>query len=446
MVSFVVCKATSNWRKALWEINTDMRINEVDRPLSQNDLDQLETFADKMFAKVGIDVAFTDHFLDRVNDERNIRQITASELTRLFKQEFKRYGKPIAQLGPDAEAVMKDIKTNINMPFVLRWDPRNEELDLIAKTVMRKKNFRSQDPEFTIEDSSIVLGGATSGVEKSHLAALQESGSAPGVGPIHIDEIKPTLDPISKALGFDLYKQALGSVGKKQFSGDIDVAIDIPPEKITEFGEMLENNPLFLFNAKTSVFITKIKIQNYDPDREWIDPKTGENKGVPEGRTGYVQLDFMPGNPGWMKTYYHSPHEDDSRYKGVIRNIMISTIAAVYNSKASEEKTPDGRPMEIERYMWGSKDGLVRVKRTPVPRKDGKGYTAQNKNVIIGGPWKDPNEVAQQLGMNNADDLYSFETLWKAIQHYPDSMKQQIVQGLKDNSVIQDIGIPSELE
>jgi hypothetical protein len=422
-----------------------MRINEVDRPLSQNDLDQLETFADRMFAKVGIDVAFTDHFLDRVNDERNVRQITTSELTRLFKQEFKRYGKPIAQLGPDAEAVMKDMQTNINMPFVLRWDPRNEELDLIAKTVMRKKNFHSPDPEFTIEGSSIVLGGATPGVEKSHLAALLESGSAPGVGPIHIDEIKPTLAPLSKELGVDLYGQALGSVGKKQFSGDIDVAINIPPEKLKEFAARLEKSSNILYLEKTSVFITKVKIENYDPKREWIDPATGESKGIPEGRTGYAQLDFMPGDPGWMKTYYHSPHEENSRYKGVMRNILLSTIAAVYNSKASEDETPDGRPMEIERYMWGSKDGLVRVKRTPVPRKDGNGYTAQNKNEIIGGPWKDPDEIAKQLGMNNADDLYSFETLWKAIQHYPDAMKHQIAQGLKDNKVVQDIGIPAEL-
>jgi hypothetical protein len=37
------------------------------------------------------------------------------------------------------------------MPFVLVWDERNEELDLIAKTVMRKKNFKTSDPEFTIE-------------------------------------------------------------------------------------------------------------------------------------------------------------------------------------------------------------------------------------------------------------------------------------------------------
>jgi hypothetical protein len=109
-------------------------------------------FADRLFAKVGIDVEFTRHFLDRVNDERNVKQITMSELTRLFKQEYKRWGKPIARLGPDAEAVMKDMATNINLPFALRWDHKNNELDLIAKTVMRKANFTTSNQEFAVED------------------------------------------------------------------------------------------------------------------------------------------------------------------------------------------------------------------------------------------------------------------------------------------------------
>ena len=119
-----------------------MRITEVDNAVTQADIDQLEVFADRLFAKVGIDVEFTRHFLDRVNDERNVKQITMSELTRLFKQEYKRWGKPIAQLGPDAEAVMKDMATNINLPFALRWDHKNNELDLIAKTVMRKAQWK----------------------------------------------------------------------------------------------------------------------------------------------------------------------------------------------------------------------------------------------------------------------------------------------------------------
>jgi|TARA_B110000263_G_scaffold138290_1_gene119963 hypothetical protein len=131
-----------------------MKINEVDKEITQSDLEALETFADRIFGKVGIDVEFTRHFLDRVNDERNGKQITASELTRLFKQEHKKWGKPIAKMGPDAEAVMKDLSTDINMPFALVWDKENEELDLIVKTVMRKSNFKTSNREFEIEGQS----------------------------------------------------------------------------------------------------------------------------------------------------------------------------------------------------------------------------------------------------------------------------------------------------
>ena len=86
------------------------------------DINQLETFADRIFADVGIDVEFTKHFMDRVNSERNEKPIVPAELTRLFKQERKRYGKPIAQMGPDSEAVMRDLQTNINVPFALVYD------------------------------------------------------------------------------------------------------------------------------------------------------------------------------------------------------------------------------------------------------------------------------------------------------------------------------------
>ena len=125
--------------------------------ITQVDLNQLEAFADKLFAKVGIDVEFTRHFLDRVNDERNEKPITPAELTRLFKQEYKRWGKPIAQMGPDQEAVMKDLQTNINLPFALRWDSNNDELDLIAKTVMRKKDFKTPNREFAVESVDPIL-------------------------------------------------------------------------------------------------------------------------------------------------------------------------------------------------------------------------------------------------------------------------------------------------
>lgn len=117
--------------------------------ITKSDLDAVEKYADKIFAKVGIDVEFTRHFLDRVNDERNKKQITSAELTRLFKQTYAKHGKKIPSMGPDAEAVIKDMRTDINMPFVLNF--KNGELELVAKTIMRKKNFKTPNPELAVE-------------------------------------------------------------------------------------------------------------------------------------------------------------------------------------------------------------------------------------------------------------------------------------------------------
>ena len=50
--------------------------------ITKSDLNQIERYADRLFAAVGIDVEFTRHFMDRVNDARNQAQITSSELVR----------------------------------------------------------------------------------------------------------------------------------------------------------------------------------------------------------------------------------------------------------------------------------------------------------------------------------------------------------------------------
>ena len=76
----------------------------------------------------------------------------------MFKQERKRYGKPIAQMGPDSEAVMRDLQTDINVPFALVLDKENDELDLIAKTVMRKKDFSTPNRVFAVEASPFRIG------------------------------------------------------------------------------------------------------------------------------------------------------------------------------------------------------------------------------------------------------------------------------------------------
>jgi hypothetical protein len=269
------------------------------------------------------------------------------------------------------------------------------------------------------------------------MTLLTEGGAMDGVGAIHIDEIEPTLDSLEKILGIDLKNNALGSVGKKEFSGDIDIALEVKPEDIPAFVEKLKNIPEVLDIAKSSVIMTKVKISDYDPNKKV--------EGKP--RTGYVQVDFMPGDPGWLKTFYHAPHEKDSKYKGVFRNILMSSIAAYLDRKESEQKISDGRPAQAERYMWSPTDGLIRVLRTPVPNKKGDGYTKKNDNKIIDGPYKNPNEIAKVLKLDSAGDLYSYETLRKAMdKNYPSELVNKILKDFAENSVIKDVGVPTDIK
>ena len=128
----------------------DLNAATGDAKISKSDLDNVEKYADRLYKSVGIDVEFTRHFLDRVNDARNKKQITVDELIRMFKQSYKRYGKKIATLGLQMlKPVLNDMQTDVNMPFVLKWD--GKELDLVAKTVMRKSNFATSNQKLSFE-------------------------------------------------------------------------------------------------------------------------------------------------------------------------------------------------------------------------------------------------------------------------------------------------------
>ena len=67
--------------------------------VSQSQLNQVEKYLDKLWAKVGIDVEFTRHFMDRVNDSRNGKPISPAELIKIYREIYKKYGKPISQLN-----------------------------------------------------------------------------------------------------------------------------------------------------------------------------------------------------------------------------------------------------------------------------------------------------------------------------------------------------------
>jgi len=115
-----------------------MRIDEVVTP---GQLNSVEQSADALWNKIGVDIEFTNHFLDRVNDKRNGDPITADELVALFKKQFDRHGETIKTMK-QPDALMIDLLSKINVPVVVKQKDKNHK-ELVATTVMRTPQFRS---------------------------------------------------------------------------------------------------------------------------------------------------------------------------------------------------------------------------------------------------------------------------------------------------------------
>jgi len=126
--------------------------NTINEDITKSQLNAIENYADKLFAKLGIDIEFTKHFLDRLNDKRNIKPISVPELMGMFKRLHKKHGKPLSKVDDDFDAVVKDFNSNINIPFAINVTPN--DIDLVAKTVMRKKDFKTSTPVIALNENA----------------------------------------------------------------------------------------------------------------------------------------------------------------------------------------------------------------------------------------------------------------------------------------------------
>lgn len=157
-----------------------------DRPVTQKELDALEDYLGKVWKTLGIDIAFSNHFVDRINHARNGKQITIKELGELYVKQFKQHGPDIKKTGKpegEIEAILTKLSSNLNIPFVLRYNRRTKYLDLVGITVMRKAGFKSNKPQekqYTVENKLGIQGmffdtAAKTDLIKSVQSVMQES-------------------------------------------------------------------------------------------------------------------------------------------------------------------------------------------------------------------------------------------------------------------------------
>jgi hypothetical protein len=174
-VAVAVCADTRATRKEIEDTLEDsdydtitgfadtLNIKENLSEMAKSDLDTVEKYADNQLSPEEIELGKqTDHFFQRLNDPRNGKEISTAELIGFFKRlgdNKKRFLEFIKQYQ---QFVVKDTRTNINIPFMQQANK------LIAKTIMRKSDFKSSTPVFVDEihkesklnESMLLEGGA----------------------------------------------------------------------------------------------------------------------------------------------------------------------------------------------------------------------------------------------------------------------------------------------
>jgi len=118
----------------------DKQLNEM----SQASFQSVKDYADKELDP--LDIEFTLHFFNRLNDPRNSTPITSDELIEFFKRLSYKKDQLIDFLKKYKEVVATDNRTDINIPLIQQAN------SAIAKTIMRKKDFQTTNPKIQFNE------------------------------------------------------------------------------------------------------------------------------------------------------------------------------------------------------------------------------------------------------------------------------------------------------
>ena len=134
--------------KGVHQYPSNLTFDTSTNEMSMSQLKGVERYAEKQLSPQ--DIEFTQHFFDRVNDPRNGKPISDAELTGFFKRLSRIKNKFKEFLEKYKQIVVRDKRYDINIPFVKQAN------HAIAKTVMRKDDFKSSDPILSFESDDLI--------------------------------------------------------------------------------------------------------------------------------------------------------------------------------------------------------------------------------------------------------------------------------------------------
>jgi len=207
-------------------------------------------------------------------------------------------------------------------------------------------------------------------------------------------DVESTVKWLEDVTGLPLVDNMLGTTGRKSTSGDLDLAVDQDTVSKAELESKLrswaEQND---FNPKEYIAKSGVSVHFKTPI-----------KGNPEN--GFVQTDFMFGDPEWMKFSLAGEYGEDN-IRGEHRHILLSSIAKAQGMK------------------WSFKNGLV---------------DRETNETIT----KDPNEIAKRLlGQTaTAEDVSSFNNIMQFVKKLP--KYSELTADARETLAKQGIEIPQE--
>ena len=172
---------------------------------------------------------------------------------------------------------------------------------------------------------------------------------------INLADVKPTVKYLESLTGLPLLDNMLGSTGKKPTSGDLDLAVDAKKHTKDE-----------VYNKLIAKGVDQKDLAKSGDSVHYKCPINGDPMN------GYVQVDFMFGDPKWQQFALNASPE--SEFKGVHRAILLASIAKARGMK------------------WSYKYGLV----------------SRETNKVIS---NDPEEIAKMLIGGTRKDLASVESI-----------------------------------
>lgn len=110
--------------------------------MSMQDLHDAEYVIEYLFKDLGLDVIWTTHFKDRIQGRE--ADVTKFELAGAFQKMKEKYGERLKVARANHQqfvGVLKDLATELNIPFAIDFDhrnPLNNKYKLRGITIMRK--------------------------------------------------------------------------------------------------------------------------------------------------------------------------------------------------------------------------------------------------------------------------------------------------------------------